>query len=371
VSERSIIQVTLWNSPYLGNFMASQLALAAAAREQLGLRTHFVLGYGAGERTWLGELDAAGVTWSIVGLKRRLWRAHLDSVIREHSGALVHAHFTDADLIAAGAAAAAGVPCVWHIRTGFTGYPLRQRLTDPVKMRWIARRKVARIVAVAPWLRDLAARRGAPRERIDVLPNAADVQRFTELPDRAAARERFGLDADAKVILLLGWWPEVKGVDLLLDALAPIAERHPDMQALFVGEQRMRSFISERLPEQPPWLRLSEFVDDSAWLYAAADIFVSASRHEGQSGAIGEALASRLPVVMSDIPGSDVWMAAPWALGFPSEDVPALEQRLEQVLEASSPERAAAGAENREWVSGHMGMDNWSAQLCELYRALL
>jgi glycosyltransferase involved in cell wall biosynthesis len=371
MTARSIVQVTLWNSPYLGNFMAGQLALAEEVRAQLGLDTHFVLGDGAGGQPWLADLDAAGATWSVLPRRRAGWRTHLDRVIREHAGALVHAHFTGCDLKAAGAAAAAGVPCVWHIRTGFNGYPLPQRAKDVFKMRIVARRRVARIVAVSAWLGELARRRGAPGDRIDVVQNAIGLEHFAQLPDRSAARERFGLDAGADVVLGLGWWPEVKGVDVLIEAVQRVARRRPTLQALLVGEEQMRSFLAERLSLAPRWLRLSGFVGDPAWLFAAADIFVSASRHEGQSGAIGEALACGLPVISSDIPGSAMWADAPGVLMFPSEDVPALAARLEELLDVSPQARAAAGAQNRRWAEGRAGTDVWCAQLCALYRTLL
>src|SRR4029077_4766054 len=156
-----------------------------------------------------------------------------------------------------------------------------------------------------------------------------------------------------------------------LDALKPIAQRRSTVQALLVGEEQMRSFLERRLPAQPPWLRLSGFISDPAWLYAAADIFVSASRAEGQSGAVGEALASRLSVVISDIAGTAVWAGAPNVLGFPSEDAGALAERLERLLDIPAQERSAQGAENRDWLRGHLGMDAWSARVLAVYRALL
>jgi glycosyltransferase involved in cell wall biosynthesis len=371
VTERSIVQVTLWNSPYLGNFMSSELALAGAVRTRLGLGTHFVLAHGAEGQPWLADLDAAGVTWSILSPRRRAWRAHLDAVMSERAAALVHTHFTLADLPAARAAAAIGMPCVWHVRTGFTGYPLRQRARDLLKMRIAARRRVARIITVSPWLAEFVAARGAPRERIEMVPNAIVAERFADPPDRAAARERFGLDADADVVLCMGWWPEVKGVDVLLDALAMIADRHPAMRLLLVGEEQMQSFLAERLPVRPSWLRTSSFVSDSAWLFAAADIFVSASRHEGQSSAIGEALACGLPVVMSDIPGTAMWGDAPHILKFPSEDAVALGSRLEQLFGDSVERRAAAGARDRDWVLKNFAVDAWDERICAIYEDLL
>ena len=371
MTERTVVQVTLWNSPYLGNLMSSGLALAAALRERLGLATHFVLAQGAEGQPWLDDLDAAGVTWSILPAGGRARRAHLAQVIRNHNAALVHTHFTIADLSAASAAAANGVPCVWHVRTGFTGYTLARRAKDLVKMRLIARRRVARIITVSAWLAEFMARRGAPRERIKTVPNAIVTERFAQLPERRSARERLGLDADADVALCMGWWPDVKGVDVLVDALQAIADRHPAMNALLVGEEQMQSFLSQRLPVRPPWLRTSGFVSDSAWLFAAADIFVSASRHEGQSSAIGEALACGLCVVMSDIPGTAGWGGAPHIATFPSEDAGALAVQLERLFEEPSEARIVAGAENCDWVSEHFATDVWCDRICAIYEELL
>jgi glycosyltransferase involved in cell wall biosynthesis len=371
VSERTIVQVTLWNSPYLGNVMTSQLSLAAVTRARLGLGTHFVLAHGAADQPWLADLEAAGTTWSVLSPERRAWRAHLHQVVRESPTALVHTHFTAADLQSAAAAAAVGAPCIWHIGTGFTGYSPRQRVKDLVKMRIVARRHVARIVAVSPWLGELARRRGAPADRIEVLPNAIVVDRFAHLPERAAARERFGLDPDADVVLGLGWWPEVKGVDVLLDALEAVAARHPRMQALLVGEEWMEAFLAERSPQPPAWLRTSRFVSDSAWLFAAADVFVSASRHEGQSSAIGEALACGLPVVMSDIPGTAGWGGAPQLATFESGNVGELASRIDRFLSDEPALRVAAGEQNPRWVRGHAGIDAWCARLCDVYASLI
>jgi glycosyltransferase involved in cell wall biosynthesis len=371
MAERSVVQVTLWNSPYLGNFMCSELALARAVRTRFGLGTHFVLAHGAEGQPWLGDLDAAGVTWSILPARRRATRAHLDAVARERAAALVHTHFTLADLPAARAAAGVGVPCVWHVRTGFNGYPLLQRATDVLKMRIVPRRRVARIITVSPWLAEFVAARGAPRERIEMVPNAIVADRFAESPDRRVARERFGLDADANVVLCMGWWPEVKGVDVLIDGLQTVADRHPAMSLLLVGEEQMQSFLARQLPTRPPWLRTSSFVSDSAWLFAAADIFVSPSRHEGQSSAIGEALACGLPVVMSDIPGTALWGGAPHMLTFPSEDSAALGSRLDRLLEGSAEERVAAGAQNRDWLLENFAIDAWCERLCTIYEDLL
>jgi glycosyltransferase involved in cell wall biosynthesis len=206
---------------------------------------------------------------------------------------------------------------------------------------------------------------------VEVVPNPTVFDRFLDLPDRGAARERFGLDPSATVVLALGWWPEVKGVDVLLDAMAILAPRRAELQVLLVGEERMRAFLDERSVSQPPWLRTSRFVSDSAWLFAAADLFVSASRHEGQSSAIGEALACGLAVVMSDIGGTRTWEAAPHVAVFASEDAPALARSVEDLLALKPEARCALGAENREWTRVHAGVEGWCDRLCSIYESVL
>jgi glycosyltransferase involved in cell wall biosynthesis len=371
VTRRSIVQVTLWNSPYLGNFMSCELALAAAVQAELGLGTHFVLADGAQGQPWLATLDAHGATWSVLPASRTRWRAHLARVVEDHAAAIVHTHFSATDVHAALVAARVCVPCIWHSHTGLAHISPKQRARDLLKWRILARRSVARVIAVSPWLGELARRRGAPAERIEVLPNPVTLERFARLPDRSQARERFGLATDADVVLGLGWWPEVKGVDVLCDALERVAERHPALQALLVGEEQMRCFLAQRLPVRPSWLRTSGFVEDAAWLFSAADIFVSASRHEGQSAAIGEALACGLQVVMSDIAGTAGWALAPRLSTFPSEDASTLAAALDGLLAQSADARAAAGGENREWANAHLGPQRWCQRLCEIYASLL
>ncbi|HEX5225352.1 MAG TPA: glycosyltransferase family 4 protein [Solirubrobacteraceae bacterium] len=361
----------LWNSPYLGNFMECQLRLAEEVRSRFGYGTHFVLGDGAQGQAWRADVERAGASASVATTPGSALRQHIIEVAEAHSGALIHTHFSAPDLAGASAAHELGIPCIWQAHTGFDVYRLPQRAKDVVKMRIIARRRVDRLLVVSPWLADLTRRRGAPGDRIHVIPNPIATERFSEAPDRAAARTRLGLSPDALVVLALGWWPTVKGVDVFVDALDGIAARRGDVEGLLVGEEDMRAFLDERLPRPPPWLRVTGFVEDAAWLFAAADVFVSASRHEGQSGAIGEALACGLPVVMSDIPGSAEWAAAPHMSVFPSEDSAALAARLEPILAASPDQRRARGAEAALWVTATHGIDAWCERMSAIYAELL
>lgn len=366
---RSVVQVTLWDSPYLGNFMSSQLVLADAVASELGLATHLVLAEGAAGQSWLPELDRPHLSWSILpasGRRRRI--QHLRLVAQEHRATIVHSHFTEADVEALAAAQRSDARCIWQMHTGFESYSLRQRLKDLVKVGVLGRR-VDRVVAVSDWVATLARRRGFRGDRVVLVPNAIVLDRFATLPDRATARGQFGLDEQAEVALALGWWPEAKGADVVLAALERLNENGNGPVGLLVGEERMERFVQHVLPEGAPWLRMTRFVEDAAALYAAADVFVSASRHEGYSYALGEALACGLPAVLSDIEGTRMFEQAPAAFSFPVGDAAALAALLARVL--ADPERAGLGAANRDWAFEHLGIAPWCSRMTALYRALL
>jgi glycosyltransferase involved in cell wall biosynthesis len=365
----AIVQVTLWQSPYLGNFMSSQLRLAGTVREALGLETHVVLAEGALGQPWCSELASAGVSWSVLperGRKRRV--EHLVRVAREHGAAIVHSHFTRADVDSLAAARRTGARCIWQMHTGFEGYSLRQRLKDLVKVGRLGRR-VDCVIVVSDWLAALAQRRGFPADKVIVLPNAIVLDRFEILPEKEHARAVLGLDRDAQVALVLAWWPEVKGVDVVIAALAQLAHRQEPVTGLLVGEQRLERFLDGVVPNGAPWLRVTPFVDDPAPLYAAADVFVSASRHEGYSYAVGEALACGLPVVLSDIEGTRLFTRAPGAVTFPVGDASALADQLERVLR--DPDRERLRAANRAWALDHLAIGPWCSRMVALYRGLL
>jgi glycosyltransferase involved in cell wall biosynthesis len=82
---------------------------------------------------------------------------------------------------------------------------------------------------------------------------------------------------------------------------------------------------------------------DLAELWAAADVYVAASRHEGYGMAIAEALGRGLPIVTTSAGAVAEWLDPESALIVPSGDRVALRAALARVL-ASDGDRAALSA---------------------------
>jgi glycosyltransferase involved in cell wall biosynthesis len=130
----------------------------------------------------------------------------------------------------------------------------------------------------------------AMRWRAHVIPNPI------ALPAQAAAR------TGPPVLTAVGRLTEQKGFDLLIDAYARIADRHPDWRLCIWGEGPLRSALAERVAERGMdgriWLA-GVSAGPIAWV-ADAHGFVLSSRYEGFANVLGEAMAAGLPVVAYD-----------------------------------------------------------------------
>lgn len=184
----------------------------------------------------------------------------------------------------------------------------RYRLHRP-QLRW-ALGRATRLTAVADYLRQVAIDLGVPGERIRVIPNGVDSQRFAPA-DRADCRRACGLP-DRTILLtvaaLYGW----KGQHRVVDVLPELVREHPDLLYVMVGAPR---------PEEPRYvddlrasarrLGLEDHIlivgprphsELPRW-FNAADLFVLPTRSEGCPNVLLEALACALPVVASRVGG--------------------------------------------------------------------
>ena len=113
--------------------------------------------------------------------------------------------------------------------------------------RWVVRwthraavRLARAVVTVSPRLKgDLCSRYGARAEKVFVVPNGADCERFRP-SDRGEARCRLRIPESSKIALFVGSFYEHHGLDLLVDCAPRVMDRVPTAQFLLVGDGAMR-----------------------------------------------------------------------------------------------------------------------------------
>jgi glycosyltransferase involved in cell wall biosynthesis len=211
--------------------------------------------------------------------------------------------------------------------------------------RRIAVRRAAGVVTGArEEVQRLRSRYGVPANRIAIVPNAFDVRRW-QPTERAAARDRLGIPSDVQVVV---WQGRVeihsKGLDVLLDAWKLLCEERPRARSLLllVGSAQDDEALRQRLDQFPPgtvrWEDRFVLDRDLLWQYlSAADIATSASRKEGFSVSIIEAMACGLPVVATDVSGvAEALGDPPAGVIVPPEDATALADAFGHLLDDDS-----------------------------------
>lgn len=143
---------------------------------------------------------------------------------------------------------------------------------------------------------------GVDRSHFTIAPNGVDVARFANAtPDPALA------DPDGPTLLFVGRFEPRKGLEPLLRGFVSLAERHPQVRLLVVGDgpqaERCRSLVPEPLRNNVRFLgRVSD--EDLAACYASADLFVAPALGGESFGIVLlEAMAAGCAIVASDIPG--------------------------------------------------------------------
>lgn len=108
-------------------------------------------------------------------------------------------------------------------------------------------RRADALLVVSPQLREHALRQGIPRDRVHVIPNAVDEDRFTVPAGRRhEVRQALGLEHADVAIIFVGWFVPWHRLDLLLDSFAQLKALQLPLRLVLVGEGPLRSELESR-----------------------------------------------------------------------------------------------------------------------------
>jgi len=226
---------------------------------------------------------------------------------------------------------------------------LRRFKTEMVRRTF---RSAARCVGWSGWAqRSFVRDYGVPEERTCVVPPGVDLARWQPL-ERVAT-------AELPKLLFVGGHFERKGGDLLLDvfrahlrgrATLDLVTRDP-----IAEEEGVR--VHRGLTPDSPKLRE---------LYREASVFVLPTRGDCFSIASMEAMATGLPVVVSDVGGiAEIVEHGQSGYLMPVNDGRALRAHLEDLL-TDAARRRAFGARGRELVTQRFDAEKTARQLLEI-----
>ena len=212
----------------------------------------------------------------------------------------------------------------------------------------------------------------APRTPVALIPNGVDLRPFDDLPGRSTLEAEHPELIGKFVVLFFGRLHAKKGLDLLAGALGALKRDHPSLHVLLAGNDdgALGPFLARAEAEgvSDRITRVGHVSGDRArQVWAAADAFVLPSYSEGFSMAILEALACRLPSIIT----TACHFPELARLGGGIEVEPTLDRvthGLRGLLERSDGERQDLGRRGRALVEAHYTWDRQAERLAEVYR---
>jgi glycosyltransferase involved in cell wall biosynthesis len=248
----------------------------------------------------------------VVGLGRRPgidWRlfGRMAREIRERKLDVVHAHQYTPFFYSSVAARRSGLrPRVIFTEHGrhFPDVVSRKRR---LLNRILFDRLADEVTAVCEFsARSLAVNDGFDGSRIRVVPNGIEVDRYRRQESPRELRTRLGWPVERRYVTSVARFHPVKDHATLINAFATVARTRSDVDLMLAGDGELR----ENLERQVETLGLAGRVRflgvrrDVPDVLMASDVFTLSSLSEASSLTLLEAMASGLPVVVTDVGGN-------------------------------------------------------------------
>jgi glycosyltransferase involved in cell wall biosynthesis len=310
----------------------------------------------------IGErLRASGVNVLTLGMTRHsLPHAailRLRDMLKEASPDIVQTWMYHADLLGGLAARWAGVPAlVWSIRhSNLSVHHNRLRTVMIARACAALSRHVPdRILCCANVAQRNHVQFGYAEEKMEVLPNGFDLSRFRPAAEvRQSVRREICIPDNVPAVAMLGRFDVQKGHRLLIDAAAMLRDRGVLVHYVLAGQgvdasnAQLVSWLNQRLLQSS--MSLLGLREDVPRLLAAVDALVLPSIGEGFPNVVGEAMASEVPCIASNI-GDTPFLIGDTGLLVPPGDAGALANALEDFLAMPERERRSYGARARKRV---------------------
>lgn len=227
---------------------------------------------------------------------------------------------------------------------------------------------------------------GADAAKIAVVPCGVNLDLFSPTPQNQA-RRTLALPLDRRVVLYVGRIEPLKGIDVLLQAMALVANEETiaqeDLSLIIVGgapgagaAHTQRELA--RLDEMRAELGIEHLVtfqgaqnqDTLVHYYSAADVVVVPSRYESFGMVALEAMACGTPVIASKV-GGLAFSVQDGQTGFlvPDRDPAALAERLRQLL-TDDALRRQLGGQAAQWAR-YYGWPAIAGQILDVFERVL
>lgn len=210
-----------------------------------------------------------------------------------------------------------------------------------------------------------------PDEHIIQFPWGVDLHRFTPGEESLGIRKSLGWE-DSFVILSTRSWEQIYGIDVLLEAFRQAYIQNTGLRLVLLGEGSLVSEIQRFITDHglnnvvylPGIVSHEQMLD----YFRASDLYLSCTHSDGTSISLLEAMATGLPLVVTDGPGNREWVI-PGENGWlsPAGDADAFAQSLLLAADTKPAERERISRANRKTAEERANWDENFDQLLKAY----
>jgi glycosyltransferase involved in cell wall biosynthesis len=271
------------------------------------------------------------------------------------------------------AQAAGGIPVIWGIHHSKIDSRDTKRFTvwTVRACAWFSRQLPVRIICCANSSELAHVRLGFDPQKMEVIYNGIDSEFFRPNPEaRLALRSRLKIPRDALVIGMAGRLHRHKDHKTFFAAARLLHREFPDAHFVLCGEglvpenPKLNAEVADGLQGCCHLLGLQR---DMPAFYSGLDIAANSSLSEAFPLAVGEAMASGIPCVVTDVGDS------PTIVGDTGRVVPAQQPSLmfsawRELINAGAETRQMLGKAARERVVTHFSVTQFAQRYQSLYR---
>ncbi len=271
---------------------------------------------------------------------------------------------------------------MWHYSTAVrnTWFPWTEPFQRRQRLEVQTGQLADAVFAISEALKAELVAEGLPEDKITVLPNAVDVERFTPLPPDQELLEKYGLQGRV-VVGFIGSFTAYEGLDSLMDAVLELNWRGFPVSLLMVGDgadnlKRMKALHQARGSHPSIIFTGRVPFEDVKRYYSLIDIMPFPRVPAKVCHCVPplkplEAMAMGKTVLASNVAAlTEIVQDGETGLVFESGNLPDLVKKLETLL--TLPDlRQRLAAKGRDWVLAERDWHKVSERILRVYEGLL
>ncbi|MCK4319955.1 glycosyltransferase [Candidatus Micrarchaeota archaeon] len=232
-------------------------------------------------------------------------------------------------------------------------------------------RNASLVHAVSKDLKRKAMEFGVKEEKIKVIPNGVDSEKFRKR--ESGLKKKLGLEG-RKIILSVSRLSYKNGMDLIISAFTNVKKRFNDSALVILGDGEERENLLNLVSkvnlkkdvvflEPVPHERLSEY-------YSIADVFIRPSRDEGFGIVFIESMACSVPTIGTKVGGiTDIIKDGETGLLIPAENTKVISEAIIKILSDSSFSKKLS-ENGRKEVERRFSWNSIAKEINTLYKNL-